>query len=165
MPTLSDAADQLRMAVEAFHKKMNLDFKADLSTMVKRNDCPMLRAIMHNQAEAALTQYGKGGDLRLLRLHLVLEECGEWLTALMDADEVKLMDATCDLVYVLLGTLISFDLPFGEGFAEVQKSNMTKTPKGLSDNSAEQARLRDKGTKFKAPNLEAVLVKHRKKTR
>jgi len=62
-----------------------------------------------------------------LRAHLVVEEVAELLAALAAGDEVGTLDALADLIYVTVGTAVTFGLPLAEAVEEVHRSNMTKT--------------------------------------
>lgn len=97
----------------------------------------------------------KVGDARLLRSHLILEEASEFVLAVANRDEVGALDALCDLLYVVVGSGVTMDLPLHEGFEEVHRSNMTKRPpKG-------DVRAMDKGKKYRPPDLVTVLRRHR----
>lgn len=63
-----------------------------------------------------------------LRVSLLQEELNELSQAIKDNDIVEVIDALCDLQYVLSGAVLEFGLGerFVEFFDEVQKSNMTK---------------------------------------
>lgn len=61
-----------------------------------------------------------------LRLALIEEEYDEFIQALKWGDPVHTAKEACDLVYVVVGTLISQGIPFNECFAALQSSNMTK---------------------------------------
>jgi predicted HAD superfamily Cof-like phosphohydrolase len=93
-------------------------------------------------------------DLRILRAHLMLEELGEVIQAMGDGDELAVLDGLSDLLYVLVGTAVTFRLPLHSAFWEVHRSNMTKQPKNGE-------RLRDKGPAYVPPNLYDILVKAR----
>lgn len=67
-------------------------------------------------------------DVRLLRARLMLEELGEVLQAMAIGDHVELVDGMCDLVYVTVGTAVSFGLPLERAWEAVQTSNMAKFP-------------------------------------
>ena len=97
-------------------------------------------------------------DPRPLRAHLMLEELGETLRAMANKDEIETLDGLADLVYVVLGTGVTFDLPVDDAFAEVHRSNMTKAVQ-VSD--PDKIRLRDKGPDYVPPDIEGVLKSHR----
>lgn len=67
------------------------------------------------------------GRLQELRCHLLCEELAEYLHAAAVGDRVAALDALADLIYVAVGTATSFGLPIEDAFAEVHRSNMTKT--------------------------------------
>jgi predicted HAD superfamily Cof-like phosphohydrolase len=62
-----------------------------------------------------------------VRAHLVLEEVSEMLASLVDGDRVALLDALADLVYVIVGTAVTFGLPLAAAVEAVHVSNMSKT--------------------------------------
>ena len=92
------------------------------------------------------------GRVKLLRVHLMLEELAELLDAMVAENEVLTLDGICDLLYVTVGTGVQLGLPIGRAFEEVHRSNMTKSARKPGD-----ARLRDKGPKYTAPDLQKVL--------
>ena len=73
------------------------------------------------------------GDERLWRAHLLMEELSESLAALAASDEKGLADGITDLLYVVVGTFVAFDLPMEALFAEVHRANMTKPPRPVDD--------------------------------
>lgn len=98
-------------------------------------------------------ELGGDSDPRWLRIHLVGEEFTEFLTAIMEGDTLGVLDAMADLVVVIAGTAVMFDLPLSEAFEEVMRSNMTKARRV-------GPRLRVKGDSYEPPNLQAVLDHH-----
>ncbi len=85
------------------------------------------------------------------RAHFLLEELAELFEAYAVGDEVELLDAITDLIYVLLGLAEVYDLPAGPAFAEVHRSNMTKQVGGLHP----------KGPGYQRPRLREVIDAHR----
>lgn len=67
-------------------------------------------------------------DRAALRVSLLQEEINELKEAIANNDLVEAFDAFLDIQYVLSGALLEFGLKdiFDEGFAEVQRSNMSK---------------------------------------
>jgi predicted HAD superfamily Cof-like phosphohydrolase len=67
-------------------------------------------------------------DRATLRVSLLQEEINELKEAIANNDLVEAFDAFLDIQYVLSGALLEFGLKdiFDEGFAEVQRSNMSK---------------------------------------
>lgn len=63
-----------------------------------------------------------------LRINLIQEELDELKKAAQVAHWEEVLDALCDLEYVLLGTVVQFGMQdvFQEAFEAVHKSNMTK---------------------------------------
>jgi predicted HAD superfamily Cof-like phosphohydrolase len=63
-----------------------------------------------------------------LRVSLLAEELKELEEAIADNNLTEIADALCDLQYVLSGAILEFGLgqKFGELFAEVHHSNMSK---------------------------------------
>jgi predicted HAD superfamily Cof-like phosphohydrolase len=95
-------------------------------------------------------------DQRTLRAHLILEEASEILLGMARRHEDLTVDGLADLVYVVAGTAVAFDLPLAAAFKEVQRSNMTKAVRNKDD-----LRLRDKGAEYTPPDIERVLKEHR----
>ena len=62
-----------------------------------------------------------------LRMRLMSEEGAECQTALANKDLVDLADGLVDLLYVTYGTAVSFGIDLEPLFAEVHRSNMTKS--------------------------------------
>ena len=75
-----------------------------------------------------------------LRLNLIEEELKELKEAIDNKDLTEVADAFCDLQYVLSGAILEFGLGemFSELFAEVQRSNLSKTCKTLEEAEATQ---------------------------
>ena len=83
-----------------------------------------------------------------LRLALIEEEYTEFMEALNWGDSVLIAKEACDLVYVVVGTLISKGIPFNDVFAALQASNMSKVgPNGEVTKRADGKIL--KGDDFK----------------
>jgi predicted HAD superfamily Cof-like phosphohydrolase len=63
-----------------------------------------------------------------LRVKLIGEELKELDTAMRGGDEAGVLDALCDLQYVLSGTILECGMQelFSSAFAEVHRSNMSK---------------------------------------
>jgi hypothetical protein len=113
----------------------------------------------HDQA-ACLEEYKRTKDPRFMRAHLHLEELDELHDAMSAADEVLVLDALADLMYVVVGTAVTFDLPLPEAFTAVHESNMTKE---AQEDDPDRDRVRIKGPGYKAPDLAGVLRDYRVK--
>ncbi len=63
-----------------------------------------------------------------LRIGLISEELDELKEAIKNNDLVEVLDALCDIMYVLNGTILEFGFQniFDTAFNEVQRSNMSK---------------------------------------
>lgn len=66
-------------------------------------------------------------DLIELRRRLQEEELEELVEAMEARDIVGIADALADLLYVVYGTAVSYGIDLDAVFAEVHRSNMTKT--------------------------------------
>jgi len=76
-----------------------------------------------------------------LRLALLEEEYTEFLEALRWGDPVFVAKEGADLVYVVVGTLITMGIPFNEVFAALQMSNMSKIGPDGSVNIREDGKI------------------------
>ena len=81
-----------------------------------------------------------------LRINLLEEELNELKEAIDQNDIVEVIDALCDLQYVLSGAILEFGFgeKFKQMFEEVQRSNMSKTCKTLEVAKATQKHYFDK---------------------
>lgn len=63
-----------------------------------------------------------------LRLSLLQEELDELKSAIDNNDTVESLDAYCDLMVILCGSILEFGMGdiFDDAFSEVQRSNMSK---------------------------------------
>lgn len=65
-------------------------------------------------------------NVRRLRESLIHEECLELFLALDQNELIAIADALGDILYVVLGTAVSYGLDMERIFAEIHRSNMTK---------------------------------------
>lgn len=122
-------------AVTAFHLRFGFPVGKALSHEDSRSasrDLLALATEVSRFAEATLdkalsSSQSEDADDRLYRAHLILEEASEVLAALAERNEIELADALGDLIYVVLGTAATYDIPLMEVFDEVHRSNMTKS--------------------------------------
>ncbi len=91
---------------------------------------------------------------RELRLSLLEEEIKELREAVEAGDIVEVLDALCDIQYVLDGAFLEFGLhPVKDAaFAEVQASNMSKLGLDGKPILREDGKIL-KGPNFRPPNL------------
>ncbi len=61
------------------------------------------------------------------RVKLIREECDELCEAIEKRDLAAIAAESCDLIYVVLGTLVALGLPFLPFWRDVQRANMAKT--------------------------------------
>jgi len=87
-----------------------------------------------------------------LRNKLHREEVGELYTAMCLGSLEDIADGIADLLYVTLGTAISYGINIEPIFAEVHRSNMTK----LDGYNREDGKWM-KGEKWEPPNLKPIL--------
>lgn len=92
-------------------------------------------------------------DCHYLRVNLHEEEFEELREAFEARDLVKTADAIADLIYVLAGTAATFGINLDAVFAEVHRSNMTKT---IDATFREDGKLL-KGPKYSPPDIRAAL--------
>lgn len=115
----------LEADLRAFHVAAEQPLGVPLGSFTAR-DSEGLLGVMGDPWFAA--RVAPEGDPRNLRARLMLEELGETLIALRDGNRVELADGLADLVYVTVGTAITFGIPFNEVWREVHRSNMAKFP-------------------------------------
>lgn len=112
----------------------------------------------------------------LLRQSLIREEVAECLlglAGLVQASQgyltpeqtraalIETYDGILDAVYVLIGSCSALGLNFGNGFAEVHRSNMSKTPAPVGTDTNPELKYsgnhNPKGPGYTPPNLESLL--------
>lgn len=89
----------------------------------------------------------------LLRCRLLSEEVSEFIAAASNHDLVELSDAMGDIMVVLLGAAVVLGIDLEPIFAEIHKSNMSKT--GGHDSGGKVS----KGPDFVPPDIEGELRK------
>jgi len=99
---------------------------------------------------------------RDMRIALLEEEVAELRDAVEAGDLIKVLDALCDIQYVLDGAFLEFGLHEvkAAAFAEVHDSNMSKLGRdGRPVRRADGKVL--KGPDYRPPDLAAFLTRHR----
>jgi len=111
------------------------------------------REVLRDSASAAslaLLTLERDGDIhkdaRQMRMHLILEEVIELADALAENDKQEVADALGDLLYVVFGTALKFDIPIRRVFIAIHASNMTK--------DVGDKRRPVKGDNFREPEFE-----------
>jgi predicted HAD superfamily Cof-like phosphohydrolase len=89
----------------------------------------------------------------LLRARIMMEELAELVEAMQLHDYPQIAKELCDVLYVVYGTGLEYGIPVDEVFAEVHKSNMTKTP------TTDAGGKIMKGPDYEPPDIKAVLDK------
>ncbi len=87
-----------------------------------------------------------------LRISLIDEELQELVDAVKSDDLVGAADALGDLLYVVMGSFVAFGIDPGPVMAEIQRSNMSKTPGHKRADGKIQ-----KGPEYSPPDLYRVL--------
>lgn len=160
----------MKMSVEQAVLEFQEKFKTQQTLLNLLDQLPLTIRILDRIAQdvgelanVALKAYSQTHDPRLLRAHLIAEEFGELVQAMRNRNERDVLDGSCDLVYVAVGTATSFDLPFDEGFAEIHRSNMTKSTarEANSDSKAIGERVTGKGPDFEPPRLLSIIKEYR----
>jgi len=97
-------------------------------------------------------------EITELRLSLLSEELEEYRQAVNSKDLIEVADALTDLLYVLLGTMVSHGLQeYGtELFDEVHKSNMSKFDANSGPIHRQDGKVL-KPASFIPPNIEGIL--------
>lgn len=67
-----------------------------------------------------------GDDLAKLRIALLEEEVGEFITASEKGDLIGIADALADIAYVVYGTALTYGIDLDSVLQEVHRSNMSK---------------------------------------
>jgi predicted HAD superfamily Cof-like phosphohydrolase len=85
------------------------------------------------------------------RWSLIREEAKELREHMAFGNIIDISDALCDLLYVIYGTAVTYGIDLEPLFAEVHRSNMTKS---ISGNNVKKA---IKGLTYSKPNLLPLL--------
>lgn len=90
---------------------------------------------------------------------LIAEELDELHVALNEDDKVGIADALGDLLYVVLGAAIRWDLPIGEVFTEIHRSNMSKLQADGTVLKRDDGKVLKPKT-YSPPDIETILEKY-----
>ena len=96
-------------------------------------------------------------DERELRMSLLEEEFNEYVDAEEDADIIEIADALADIIYIALGTAVSYGIPLDKVFEEVHRSNMAKLVDGKVLRRADGKVQKPEG--WTPPDIAGVLKK------
>jgi predicted HAD superfamily Cof-like phosphohydrolase len=89
------------------------------------------------------------------RAQIVAEELRELAAAIEAGDIVEIADGAADVVYGVIGTAVTYGIPFDRVFAEVHRSNMTKVVPGPPVLNGDGKIL--KGPGYEAPRIAELL--------
>ncbi len=156
--------DAEQSAVESFHKKYNFPINIPVEccdSYYLTRHANRLKAMSKEVLNFAEDSEFVGiPDTSLVRLHLILEEASELAEALSRGNRIMAADAIADLLYVVIGTAVTYNIPCADVFWEVHQSNMTKALRDEKD-----TRLRSKGSSYRAPAIKEVLEDHDQRTK
>jgi predicted HAD superfamily Cof-like phosphohydrolase len=91
-----------------------------------------------------------------LRKELISEEYEELLEAIELNSLTDIADGAADLIYVIIGTCLSYGIPIERIFREVHNSNMTKTAI-KAESGQKYGTKTPKGPDYKAPDIHRIL--------
>jgi len=103
-----------------------------------------------------------------LRINLIEEELNELKEAIAENDIIEVIDALCDIQYVLSGAILEFGFgeKFKDFFDEVQRSNMSKTCKSIDEADATVNHYKEKdGTESEIVQKGTEFLVYRKSDR
>lgn len=145
-----------QICVRDFHQKMGIDYRTRLDdTQPRLGAAGSYVATIKDVSCRALDMFHASKDVRWLRVHLISEELAELILGMSENDPVQSLDALGDLLYVVLGTAVSLDLPLSKAFVEIHLSNMSKEPQ---ENDPDRARVRDKGPRYQKPDVAGCIT-------
>jgi len=100
-------------------------------------------------------------ELSEFRIKFLQEELDEYKHAVETGDLEKQFDALLDLVYVAIGTADLHNFPWEEGWAEVQRANMSKE-RATSESQSKRGSSFDviKPAGWRPPAIAEVLREH-----
>lgn len=92
------------------------------------------------------------------RAGFMQEELDEYRAAVYSGDLASQFDALIDLIYVALGTAYLQGFPFGEGWKEVHRANMSKVRAQSAEESKRSSSLDVvKPANFVPPDIDAII--------
>lgn len=94
---------------------------------------------------------------RYLRMRLIISEAAELADAIGIDDRVEIADALADLMYVVVGTALTFGMPLHDLFLEVHRSNMTKNAPNVREPGSKGGL---KGPNFSPPDIKTILERY-----
>lgn len=149
----------MQVKLADFHKKFGFPLGQSIRDSRCRNADDRILDIqkyLSSEAEdvldAAIESQKVSNDERLYRLHLMMEELAEVAEAMHRREsESALADGLTDLLYVVIGTMVTYGFDVQAMFDEVHQSNMSK------HRSVGNERMRDKGPNYRRPDFVRVI--------
>ena len=92
---------------------------------------------------------------RSLRMRLLAEEFSEYNSAEYDNDLIEVADALADIIYIALGTAVSYGIPLDTIFDEFHRSNMAKLVDGKVFRRADGKIKKPDG--WQPPDIKSIL--------
>ena len=102
-------------------------------------------------------------EVRDLRMKLIDEEASEMMKAIHENDLIEIADGAADAVYVIIGAMTTYGIPFDRVFMEVHRSNMTKTAVKTPLGSKYGTKT-PKGPDYLPPDIHGILFHPERKT-
>lgn len=96
-----------------------------------------------------------GPEERLLRMRLLREEYQEYMQGEADGNIVDIADGLIDMIYIAVGTGLTYGFPMVALWNEVHRTNMAKFPNGVVRFRADGKIIKPEG--WEPPNITAVL--------
>jgi predicted HAD superfamily Cof-like phosphohydrolase len=97
-------------------------------------------------------------------MKLIEEEFIELTNGILSHDMEQIADGAADLIYVVVGTCVSYGIPIDRIFKEVHRSNMTKVYERPADEGSKYAGQNPKGEGYMAPDINGILTHRSKQT-
>lgn len=93
---------------------------------------------------------------REMRINILKEEWEEYLAAEEENDIVEVADALADIIYIAIGTAVSYGIPMDKIFNEVHASNMSKLDEDGNPIYREDGKIL-KGANYFKPDVKGIL--------
>lgn len=103
-------------------------------------------------------------NVKNLRVDLINEETNEMIdNGINEENLVEIADGAADAVYVIVGTCITYGIPFDRVFMEVHRSNMTKMAV-KAEQGQKYGTKTPKGPDYIPPDIKGILENPEKLT-
>lgn len=130
-PTLNRFVEFLRLLSQQTNDTMENFIKTHFNVPNKQTDFEAVKEFMHVFGQATPSTLQKNimvdnPKLTNFRLDLIREEVRELEHAVKENDMTEVIDALCDIIYVVQGMGVAFGINMDEAFRIVHASNMSK---------------------------------------